>query len=134
MAPMKFIVKYFSEIAIKSKPVRHRLVSRLVANLREVLQEIDPAVTIEARWDRLSVESTVEGPGAVARMVDAMRRVSGVTYILEVSEFPLPNPGEVVEHVLPLYEERLAGRHFAVRCKRTGSHPFTSVEIGRAHV
>jgi len=27
---MKFIVKYFSEIAIKSKPVRHRFVAQLV--------------------------------------------------------------------------------------------------------
>jgi hypothetical protein len=31
MAPLKFIVKHFSEIRIKSKPVRRRFVARLVA-------------------------------------------------------------------------------------------------------
>ena len=31
---MKFIVKYFSEITVKSKPVRRRLVDRLASNLR----------------------------------------------------------------------------------------------------
>jgi hypothetical protein len=30
MTPMKFVVKYFSEIAIKSKPVRRRFVTQLV--------------------------------------------------------------------------------------------------------
>jgi thiamine biosynthesis protein ThiI len=131
MAPMKFIVKYFSEIAIKSKPVRRRFVSRLVANLREVLREIDPAVAVETCWDRLSVESDLEDPRAVARMVDAMRHVSGITYILEVSEHPLPELDEIVDYVLPRYVGRLEGRHFAVRCKRTGSHPFTSVDVER---
>ena len=131
MASMKFIVKYFSEIAIKSKPVRRHFVSRLVANLREVLREIDPAVEVGPRWDRLRVESGLEGPGVMARMVDAMRNVSGITYILEVSEYPLPEPGDIAEYVLPHYAERLAGRHFAVRCKRSGTHAFTSVDVER---
>lgn len=30
MAAMKFVVKYFAEIAIKSKPVRQRFVTHLV--------------------------------------------------------------------------------------------------------
>ena len=50
MAPLKFVVKYFSEIATKSKAVRH---------------------------------------------------VSGITYILEVREHPLPLLNEIVEHARP---------------------------------
>jgi thiamine biosynthesis protein ThiI len=132
MTPMKFVVKYFSEIAIKSKPVRRRFVVRLAGNLREVLQEIDPAVRVDRRWDRLRVETALQDPLAVARLVEAMRNMPGITYILEVSEYPLPALEEIAGYVLPVYAERLAGRHFAVRCKRSGDHPFTSIDVERA--
>jgi len=128
---MKFLVKYFSEIAIKSKPVRRRFVARLAGNLRDVLRDIDPAVRVDRQWDRLRVESALEEPGTVARMVEAMRDISGVAYILEVSEYPLPALDDIADRVLPVYAQRLEGRHFAVRCKRNGSHPFTSVDVER---
>ncbi len=129
---MKFIVKYFSEIAIKSKPVRRRFVARLLANLRAVLQDLDPDVEVEMLWDRLGVETALDDPAALAGMVDAMRNVSGVTSILEVSEHSLPPLEQIAEHLMPFYADRLAGRHFAVRCKRNGNHPFTSVDVERA--
>lgn len=128
---MKFVVKYFSEIAIKSKPVRRRFVSRLAGNLREVLRQVDTEVRVDRHWDKLLVVTTQEEPRVLARMVEAMRHVSGITYILEVNEYPLPALGEIADLVLPLYAERLAGRHFAVRCRRNGDHPFTSVDVER---
>mgnify|MGYP001556656092 CR=1 FL=1 len=48
---MKFVVKYFSEITIKSKPVRRRFVRQLAENLRAVLKEIDPEVLVQRSWD-----------------------------------------------------------------------------------
>ena len=131
MTPMKFVVKYFSEIAIKSKPVRRRFVAHLARNLLEVLREVDPEVKVHRHWDKLRVESTLEDERDVARMVEVMRHVSGITYILEVREHPLPALEEIVDHVLPIYAELLLGRTFAVRCKRNGSHDFTSVEVER---
>ena len=131
MTPMKFVVKYFSEIAIKSKPVRRRFVARLASNLREVLQEIDPGVRVDRQFDRLRVETALADPAAVARLVEAMRHVSGISHILEVSEYPLPPLEDIADRILPVYAERLAGRYFAVRCKRHGSHPFTSIDVER---
>jgi thiamine biosynthesis protein ThiI len=64
-------------------------------------------------------------------MIELMRNVPGITYILEVREHPLPPLEEIVERVLPVYAQRLEGRTFAVRCKRSGAHPFTSVEVER---
>ena len=131
MAPMKFLVKYFSEIAIKSKPVRRRFVSRLAANLRAVLQEIDPEVLIQRHFDRLLVKTGQKDEKVLARMVQAMRCVSGITYILEVNVHPLPALEDIADFVLPVYAARLEGRHFAVRCKRSGIHPFTSIDVER---
>ncbi|WP_116367958.1 tRNA uracil 4-sulfurtransferase ThiI [Parahaliea mediterranea] len=127
---MKFVVKFFSEIAIKSKPVRRRFVDKLSENLRTVLKDIDPEVRVNRHWDKLEVETAAD-PARQRRMVDAMRHVAGITYILEVQAHPLGDLDDIVEKVLPVYGERLAGKTFAVRCKRNGDHDFTSVEVER---
>ena len=128
---MKFVVKYFSEIAIKSKPVSRRFIRQLAENLRAVLRDIDPAVAVHRGWDKLQVETRLEDHTVLAQMIQAMCNAPVITYVLEVSEHPLPELSDIVERVLPVYAERLAGQTFAVRCKRNGSHDFTSVEVER---
>ena len=128
---MKFVVKFFPEISIKSKPVRRRLVSQLQDNLKSVLKEIDSEAHVQRAWDKLLVETAMTDDVQLTRMVEAMRNISGITYILEVEQHPLPELEAIVDLVLPVYQQRLEGRSFAVRCKRTGNHPFTSVEVER---
>jgi thiamine biosynthesis protein ThiI len=70
---MKFVVKYFSEITIKSKPVRRRFVGQLVDNLRALLRETDPDVVVQRNWDKLQIETRLEDPVLLARMVEGMR-------------------------------------------------------------
>ncbi len=128
---MKFIVKYFSEITIKSKPVRRRFVSQLAENLRAVLRDLDPDIIVHKQWDKLLIETAVTEPSEQDALVEAMRNTPGITYILAVREHPLCEPSEIVAHVLPVYKQRLAGKTFAVRCKRTGTHNFRSLDIER---
>jgi tRNA uracil 4-sulfurtransferase len=128
---MKFVVKFFPEISIKSRPVRKRFVAHLADNLKAQLKDLDPRVQVRKGWDKLQVDTAVEDSGVIAQMVEAMRNTSGITYILEVVDFPLPELDDIVDKVLPVYGPRLAGKHFAVRCKRTGDHPFTSVDVER---
>ena len=124
---MKFVVKYFPEITIKSKPVRKRLVGQLRDNLRSVLRDIDPDIVVDRGWDKLEVSTALSEPQILARLVEAMRNTAGVTYILEVEEHPLCPLDEITDKVLPVYRERLAGRTFAVRCKRVGKHEYLSL-------
>lgn len=128
---MKLVVKFFSEIAIKSKPVRRRFVDKLAENVRAVLRDIDPAVEVRRHWDKLEIQCAADA-ASQRRMVEALAHVSGITYILEVQSHPLGELEDIVEHVLPVYAARLAGKTFAVRCKRSGQHAFTSVEVERA--
>ena len=128
---MKFIVKYFSEITIKSKPVRRRFVAQLADNLRSVLRDIDPDIAVHKRWDRLQVETQLTDAAGLEVLVEAMRCTSGITYILEVQEHVLGEIGDIAQHVLPVYKQRLAGVTFAVRCKRTGKHAFRSIDVER---
>ena len=57
MAAMKFIVKFFPEITIKSKPVRRQFVRQLADNVRKTLRTLDPEVTVRQDWDKLVVNS-----------------------------------------------------------------------------
>ncbi len=124
---MKFVIKFFSEIAIKSKPVRRRFVDKLVENVRTVLRDIDPDAEVCRGWDKIEVECGAD-ERIQRRIVEALKRVSGITYVLEVQAHPLGELDTLIDHVLPVYGERLAGKTFAVRCKRNGNHNFTSVE------
>ncbi|MEM9254195.1 MAG: tRNA uracil 4-sulfurtransferase ThiI [Pseudomonadota bacterium] len=127
---MQYVVKFFSEIVIKSKPVRQRFINHLTDNLRAVLVEIDPEVLIHRRWDKLQIQSSA--PEQVQTLlVDALCRTSGITYVLQVETWPLPPLKQIVDRVLPVYAKRLAGSSFAVRCKRTGKHTFSSIEVER---
>jgi thiamine biosynthesis protein ThiI len=128
---MQFVVKYFSEIAIKSTPVRRKFVRQLEENLRAVLRDIDPEVVLRREWDKLRIETRIEDESVVARMVEAMRNTPGITYVLEVQEHPLPAVEAIVKRVLPVYADRLEGQTFAVRCKRSGRHEFTSIDVER---
>ncbi|MEZ5570748.1 MAG: tRNA uracil 4-sulfurtransferase ThiI [Halioglobus sp.] len=128
---MQFVVKYFAEIVMKSKPVRRQFVRQLEDNLRALLGEIDPAVVIHRSWDKMRVETREGDPSLIARLVQAMRNTPGITLILETQEHPLGALDTIIEHILPLYCERLAGRSFAVRCKRSGQHDFTSLDVER---
>lgn len=131
MASMLFLVKYFSEIAIKSKPVRRAFLRQLNENMNAVLREVDANVSVERDWDKFLVRSSSNEPGHVARMVDAMCRISGITYVMEVDEYPVPAIEQIADFVLPVYKERLKGATFAVRCKRNGKHGFSSVDVER---
>lgn len=128
---MQFVVKYFSEIVMKSRPVRRKFVRALEDNVAAVLREIDPAIVLHRGWDKLRVETRIGDPSTLACMVRAMCNTPGVTLVLEASEHQLGTLDTIVEHVLPVYAQRLAGRTFAVRCKRSGQHTFTSLDVER---
>ena len=55
---MKFIVKLFPEITIKSKSVRQRMCKVLQGNIRNVLRRQDPSVKVRLDWDKLVVSSS----------------------------------------------------------------------------
>ncbi len=128
---MKFVIKYFSEITIKSKPVRRRLVSQLADNVRAVVREIDRGIEVQRGWDKLQLTTPHDDPAMLAQLVDALSNTPGIAYLLEVAEHELPPLEEIADVVLPYVEEALAGKTFAVRCKRAGKQAFRSVDVER---
>ncbi len=131
---MKFIVKLFPEISIKSKPVRQRFVKQLRQNISEVLKREFSGVTVQGFWDK--VEVSVNDDLAYAQKVaDALQRIPGIANILRVQKYTIEDIDQSFEKILSLtqaiFADQLQGKRFVVRVKRAGKHSFTSTELER---
>ena len=129
---MQFIVKYFPEITIKSKPVRKQMSRQLEVNLRLHLRGIDPSIQVQSAWDSLKVSTDVEDEASHSRIVEVLRHTPGVANFLNAVEYPLVDIDDVAAKTSALWQQRLAGKSFVVRCKRVGKHDFSSGEVERS--
>ncbi len=128
---MKFIAKLFPEITIKSRPVRRRLIQRLQSNLQILLKRLDDDIKVSGFWDKVEVSVPGRNDELGRQIVDEMKRVPGIQNFLEVKEYELGSFEEAFQLTRDAYAERLKGKTFKVRVKRTGKHDFTSVEMER---
>ena len=129
---MKFIVKLFPEITIKSRPVRKRLIQRLGTNLDVMLRRIDDRIKVRTNWDKIDVICPWGSEDLRVDVVSVLARTPGVHAFLEVREFPLVDFHDAYERTREAYADLLRGKTFKVRVKRSGRHhDFTSVEMER---
>tara|TARA_R110001592_G_scaffold66617_2_gene204575 strand:- start:16929 stop:18395 length:1467 start_codon:yes stop_codon:yes gene_type:complete len=131
---MKFIVKLFPEISIKSKPVRQRFVKQLRQNISEVLKREFDKVAVQGFWDK--VEINVKGDLAYAQKVAAtLQRIPGIANILRVQNYTIDDIDNNFEEIFRLtrniFGDELKGKTFCVRVKRAGKHAFTSTDLER---
>ena len=126
---MKFILKFYPEITIKSKSVRKRFCKLLNSNVRNVLRRFEETVTVQLDWDKLNVNTSNESDENIARLIDAMQCIPGIAHILQVTQHSFTDEHSIYETVAPLIAHQIEGKSFCVRVKRTGNHDFTSNDI-----
>src|SRR5690554_198663 len=128
--PMMLLIRPAAEVAIKSKPVRRQQMRQLRQNIRKLLIRLGPDIVVEGSWDRVNVE-VPEGRGLLSLVLDELGRIPGISTIQEISVYPLQDLEDVAEKALQAFGDRLTGKTFAVRAKRSGQHDFTSSELER---
>jgi len=128
---MKFIIKLFPEITIKSKSVRQRMCKVLQGNIRNVLRRIGVEARVRNDWDKLVVSCDDGDAKLRAAVVECLKCTPGIQQILEVQEHRFATLHDIYEATAPVYGPQLAGKSFCVRVKRKGQHEFTSIEIER---
>ncbi|NUU64622.1 tRNA 4-thiouridine(8) synthase ThiI [Enterobacteriaceae bacterium BIT-l23] len=126
---MKFIIKLFPEITIKSQSVRLRFIKMLAGNIRNVLKTYDESLAVVRHWDHIIVRAKDESQRPAIR--DALTRIPGIHHILEVEESTFTSMHDIFERALDHYRVELEGKTFCVRVKRRGKHEFTSIEVER---
>jgi thiamine biosynthesis protein ThiI len=109
-----WLVRY-SEIFLKSDPVRREWEKALTGNMREVL----PGCRVRSERGRIWIEGPVD--------TEKLRRVFGIVSFSPVTRCSL---GDLNESLLDLCRRRGAEglRTFGIRMRRVGTHPFTSQE------
>src|SRR5512145_3211833 len=110
----KWLVRY-SEIFLKSDPVRRQWENTLIANIREVM----PGVHVRNERGRIWLDGDVK-PGL-------LKNIFGIVSFSEVEHIRL----DEIETVLPDYCRRhdiLDGKTFALKIKRVGTHTFSSCD------
>ncbi|ARU93251.1 tRNA uracil 4-sulfurtransferase ThiI [Tatumella citrea] len=126
---MKFIIKLFPEITIKSQSVRLRFIKILNGNIRNILKTIDEEIKVVRHWDHIVVRSKREELKTV--IAEELTRIPGIHHILAVEEHSYTDVHNIFEQTLELYRDRLEGKTFCVRAKRRGKHDFSSQDVER---
>ncbi|WP_427983134.1 tRNA uracil 4-sulfurtransferase ThiI [Agarivorans sp.] len=128
---MKFIVKLFPEIAMKSKPVRKRFSKILQSNIRNVISAFDDSIRVRLDWDRMVVTSRNDSEENRAALIEALSSTPGIVHFLEVSQHHYTDLHHIYELTYEVWKDRLQGKTFCVRVKRSGQQEFSSIEVER---
>lgn len=126
---MKFIVKLFPEIIMKSESIRKRFVKILKGNIHNILLHHDENVRVIRHWDFLEVRFSDESLAAV--LIDELQRIPGIHHILTVEETPFTDLHDIFLQTLAYVGDGLENKTFCVRVKRRGHHEFDSIEVMR---
>ncbi|AWX15383.1 tRNA 4-thiouridine(8) synthase ThiI [Mergibacter septicus] len=126
---MKFVIKLFPEIMIKSESVRKRFVKILTGNIRNVLKKCDESVAVVRHWDYIEVRSKDENNRQV--LIETLQCIPGIHHFLEVEEKTFTTLHDIFQHTLQQVRDELENKTFCVRVKRKGKHDFTSIEAER---
>ncbi|NVP17760.1 tRNA 4-thiouridine(8) synthase ThiI [Candidatus Gracilibacteria bacterium] len=129
---MKFIVKPFSEILIKSKPVRKKYLSFLQTNCNLAFKKIDNSIKAKFFWDRQEI---IVGKQLDSfqynSLITTLSRMPGIESFLEVIEQNFDSINDIFEKASGYYQNDIENKSFVVRVRRSGNHSFSSIDAER---
>ena len=127
---MKYIIKISPEISIKSKPVRKQCILMLKNNIKKHFDFNEIKVNVTWNRDRLNLDWSDE------KIPTILKQISWIAHFMEVESFTLPENEEEVFHFVfekasDFYLDKIEGKTFVARVKRTGIHSFKSIDLER---
>lgn len=127
---MKFIIKPFAEIIIKSKPVRRRYLNFLQVNLNLWLKNLDFKCYAKFYWDRWEVIVNEDiSDYEYNNLIKIISRTPWVEVFLEVLEYNFSNFEDILKEAKKIYLSSIEKKSFCVRVKRFWTHSFSSVDL-----
>lgn len=125
-APVVTVLVRYCEIGLKSAPVRKRFEARLKENVLTMLAYDGVEALVSQAGARMYLET--EDPEGAVR---AVTRVFGIASV-SVAEHSSSAMEDICAAAERYARDRLPnGNSFAVRARREGSHPYTSMDVGR---
>lgn len=140
---MNYQIRYSPEMTTKSRIVRTRFCRQLRKNIAKLLRlhlglvdrahsaVHDDVITVEAGWDFLLIVIPSVHDELLLQVENILANTPGVWSFSRVKSYPLPDFDGIVSLAKATYGERLQGKTFVVRCRRTGTHPYKSTDVER---
>lgn len=126
---MKFIIKLFPEITIKSRPVRKQFITQLKRNIKQTLSYHDVDSNVQGSWDNIEVNLKEEYSELKIRTL--LKNITGIHSILTVKEFSFETFDDILDVAKNVFSGVIEGKTFCVRVKRSGTHDFKSTDVER---
>jgi len=121
------IIRY-SEIAVKGRRTRHKMERLLARNVGELLAQEGLSGRVVVEDGRIIIYEPRPDALTVSKEVT---RIFGVKSASPSHLLKFRGLDDLLKNALDYFKERVSGRIFAVRARRTGSHSFTSKDVER---
>jgi len=128
---MRYILKVSPETIIKSRSVRNWHFKQLRRNIMKILKMTDIRFNTVVYSDRFEVNCDDSDADLCKQKLSD---IPGIHSILTVDTLILPDESAIefiANKSIEYYSEIISGKSFAVRCKRSGNHKFSSAEVER---
>ena len=129
---MKYIIKPFSEIIVKSKPVRKKYMSILQTNISLSVKELNENIKIHFAWDKLEISIPDDlDESLIIKLNEKLSFIPWIESFLKVVEFDFLTLDQIWENSIKTFNNRFENNSFVVRVKRTWNHDFKSIDAER---
>ena len=118
------MLRLTGEITTKGRRTRSRFQKTLVENTRDALESSGAACRMRSEWSRLYLRSDGE-------VAEPVARVFGISTFSALEAECAADLSQIVEVGLRTFGQRVEGKAFAVRARRSGTHPFNSQDVMR---
>ena len=123
---MDLLLVRYAEMGLKSRPVRRRFEQILLDNIMDALASARVQSLISTEYGRIYVK-----PDPMDRAIQAISKVFGVASLSPVIECS-SDMGDIMKTAADLSVSIIGqGQSFAVRSRREGVHPYTSMDLNR---
>ncbi len=123
----KFILKLFPEIMVKGSSAKRQMVGQLYNNLLTLLKRHSSDIAVKKFSDKIEVITPVE---VLPEVRQTLLDTPGIEQVLEALQFDgMDTLDKIKEKVNETISKEIIGKTFVVRVKRSGKHPFNSLQI-----
>lgn len=120
-----YLIRY-SEIGLKGPRARSIMERYLLDNIGSSLKNLGSARLFKS-IGRFLLETDI--PEEI--ITEKLKRIFGVRSFSPVVKDDFNSPDEIASRCLSLFGDSLTGKKFAIRCRRTGTHNFSSRDVER---
>lgn len=126
----KFILKLFPEIMVKGSAAKRQMVGQLYNNLLTLLHRIDPQIQVRKFSDKIEVVTPM---AYIEQVREILLHTPGIEQVLEALQFDgMETLDQIKVKANEMMAHEIVGKTFVVRVKRSGTHPFGSIQIEQA--